>query len=302
QWNLSQDGSLWIIAPTSVKEIGCIHTCQGLEVDYIGVIIGPDLIVRDGKVISVPKARSRMDASIKGYKKMLSDDPTRAAMMANLIIKNTYRTLMTRGLKGCYIYCTDEETGQYFRDRLNGVSQPFGDAEAEQDEFVAPVLPFRVLEREQVRPYKNCVPVLELKVAAGYFSESSAGDPDEIAWAEIPDVFRVQSGMFIAQVVGDSMNRVIPSGSWCLFRANPPGSRNGKIVLVESRGISDPEHGGSYTLKRYRSQKAVSSDETWEHSRIELLPESFESRFKPIIFDAGKASELRVVAEYIAIL
>lgn len=302
KWNLSQDGSLWIISPTSVNEVGCIHTCQGLEVDYIGVIIGPDLVVRNGKVVSVPSARSRMDASIKGYKRMLEDDPIRATQAADLIIKNTYRTLMTRGLKGCYIYCTDEETSQYFRDRLRHVSQPVIDTKIQSDEFVAPVLPFKILEREGIRPYENCVPVLELKVAAGYFHESNAGNPDEVEWAEIPDVFRIQPGMFIAQVIGESMNKVIPNGSWCLFRANPPGSRNGKIVLVESRGLSDPELGGSYTLKRYRSQKNVNSDETWEHSRIELLPESSESRFKPIVFDVEKTGELRVVAEYIATL
>lgn len=302
QWNLSQDGSLWIISPTSVKEVGCIHTCQGLEVDYIGVIVGPDFVVRDGKVISVPKARSHMDASIRGYNRMLEDDPMRAAKTADLIIKNTYRTLMTRGMKGCYIYCTDEETGRYFKDRLNRVFQPVGEAEPRKFEVIAPVLPFKLLERERVRPYESCVPVLELKVAAGYFSDSSVSDPNEVEWAELPDVFRVQPDMFIAQVVGESMNKIIPNGSWCLFRANPPGSRNGKIVLVESREISDPEHGGSYTVKRYRSWKNVSSDDSWEHSRIELLPESFDLRFAPIVFDAEKASELRVIAEYVAIL
>ncbi|HKT31160.1 MAG TPA: DNA/RNA helicase domain-containing protein [Gammaproteobacteria bacterium] len=302
QWNLSQDGSLWIISPTSVKEVGCIHTCQGLEVDYIGVIVGPDLMVRDGKVISVPTARSRMDASIKGYKSMVRADPAEAAKRGDLIVKNTYRTLMTRGMKGCYIYCTDEETGQYFRDRLKNLSQIISDAEIQLSEFVARVLPFKILERERVRPYQNCVPVLDLKVAAGYFSESSIGDPNEVEWAELPDAFRVLPGLFIAQVVGESMNRVIPNGSWCLFRANPPGSRNGKIVLVESRGIADPEHGGSYTLKRYRSWKNVSPDDTWEHSRIELMPESFESRFAPIVLDGEKAGELRVIAEYVAIL
>ncbi|MFI4920739.1 MAG: AAA family ATPase, partial [Gammaproteobacteria bacterium] len=82
----------------------------------------------------------------------------------------------------------------------------------------------------------------------------------------------------------------------------PVGSRNKKIVLVESRGISDVEHGGSYTLKRYRSEKNVNSDETWEHGRIELLPESFNPGFKPLVFEAAKEDELRVVAEYVAML
>lgn len=115
QWNLSQDGSLWIIADESIEQVGCIHTCQGLEVDYIGVIIGPDLIVRNGEVITSPDQRDRQDRSIRGYKKLMKTHPDLARQETDLIIKNTYRTLMTRGMKGCYVYCTDAETAEYFR-------------------------------------------------------------------------------------------------------------------------------------------------------------------------------------------
>src|SRR5206468_12940169 len=78
RWNLGSDGSLWIIAEESVSEVGCIHTCQGLELDYVGVIVGPDLIVRDGKVLTVPERRSRQDQSLKGYKSFVKRDPERA--------------------------------------------------------------------------------------------------------------------------------------------------------------------------------------------------------------------------------
>ncbi|PYY71967.1 ATP-binding protein [Pseudomonas jessenii] len=118
QWNLDQDGSLWIIAENSIEQVGCIHTCQGLEVDYIGVIIGPDLVVRDGKVVTSPDERDKHDKSIRGWKKMMKEQPTMAKKETDLIIKNTYRTLMTRGMKGCYLYCTDKETAQYFESRL----------------------------------------------------------------------------------------------------------------------------------------------------------------------------------------
>ncbi len=114
RWNLDQDGSLWIISPTSINEVGCIHTCQGLELDYIGVIVGPDLIVRDGRVMTVPSARDRHDKSIKGFKKWQQTDAKSANAAADRIIKNTYRTLMTRGMKGCFVYCEDAETRQYF--------------------------------------------------------------------------------------------------------------------------------------------------------------------------------------------
>lgn len=115
QWNLDTDGPLWIQAPDSVAEVGCIHTCQGLELDYVGVIIGPDLIVRNGKVITDASQRSKNDSSVRGYKKLLKSDPDEARERADLIIKNTYRTLMTRGLKGCYLFCTDPETNEYFQ-------------------------------------------------------------------------------------------------------------------------------------------------------------------------------------------
>jgi DUF2075 family protein len=122
QWNLDQDGSLWIIAENSIEQVGCIHTCQGLEVDYIGVIIGPDLVVRDGQVVTSPHERDKHDKSIRGWKKLMKEQPALAQQETDLIIKNTYRTLMTRGMKGCYLYCTDQETAQYFKSRLTGYS------------------------------------------------------------------------------------------------------------------------------------------------------------------------------------
>lgn len=118
KWNLTEEGSKWIISPDSVNQIGCIHTCQGLEVDYIGVIIGEDLVVRDGIVITDASKRASSDNSVKGYKKMIKENQIEAFKTLDLIIKNTYRTLMTRGMKGCYIYCVDKETAKYFKNQI----------------------------------------------------------------------------------------------------------------------------------------------------------------------------------------
>ena len=118
QWNLSQDEGLWIVAERSVEQIGCIHTCQGLEVDYIGVVIGPDLVARDGRVVAQPERRSKHDKSLNGYKKLLKESPEAASARAAAIIRNTYRTLMTRGMKGCYVYCTDDGMRDHLRARL----------------------------------------------------------------------------------------------------------------------------------------------------------------------------------------
>lgn len=115
QWNLNSYGSTWIIDPNSVREVGCIHTCQGLEVDYIGVIIGPDLIYRDCHVLVDPTKRAKDDKSVFGYKKLLKDNPDYGKRLLRMIIKNTYRTLMTRGMKGCYVYCLDESLQLYLK-------------------------------------------------------------------------------------------------------------------------------------------------------------------------------------------
>lgn len=118
KWNLASDGNLWIMKPESVKEVGCIHTCQGLEVDYIGVIVGEDLIVRNGQVMVYPTKRAKTDQSLKGYKILLKKDEELGRKKIRSIIKNTYRTLMTRGMKGCYVYFVDKETEDYFKNKI----------------------------------------------------------------------------------------------------------------------------------------------------------------------------------------
>ncbi len=119
KWNLESRGSAWIIDPRSVDDIGCIHTSQGLELDYVGVIIGPDLKMRDGILVSDLGGRASTDVSLHGYKKEMKENPVSAAAKVDKIIRNTYRTLMSRGMKGCYIYCTDPEVAKYFQNRLS---------------------------------------------------------------------------------------------------------------------------------------------------------------------------------------
>ena len=116
-WNLGSS-STWAIDPESVNEIGCIHTCQGLEFDYVGVIIGEDLRYDDGIITDFTK-RAKTDQSIKGLKGLYAKDPQKALNIADRIIKNTYRTLLTRGQKGCYIYCVDGKLKEYLKLRLN---------------------------------------------------------------------------------------------------------------------------------------------------------------------------------------
>lgn len=111
QWNFS-DTNTWAIDEDSFDQVGCIHTSQGLEFDYVGVIIGKDLIYKDGKVCTNYLARAKTDSSLRGIKK------NRNYALADRIIRNTYRTILSRGQKGCYIYCEDKELSEYIRSCL----------------------------------------------------------------------------------------------------------------------------------------------------------------------------------------
>jgi uncharacterized protein len=322
KWNLASDGNLWIRKPDSVKEVGCIHTCQGLETDYIGVIIGPDFVIRDGVAVTDAAKRAGTDASIRGYQTLLRENPQSAKKKADAIIKNTYRTLMTRGMKGCYIYCTDQETNSWFKQAMGRAAKDYQEtvvvaqkaienALASNDERYEG-LPLRLLKTSEVKPYVNAVPIYDLAIAAGLFSEMQlvneiplSGDInnfDQYQWVELPDSFRIHSGQFVARVVGESMNKRIPNGSWCLFNLNPVGTRQGKIVLVQHRSIEDPDTGGHYTVKIYQSEKMASEDGGWRHNRITLKPSSTDFSYKPIVFEVENGDEVAVVAEMVAVL
>lgn len=114
-WNIPT--GTWAIDKGSINEIGCIHTCQGLEFDYVGVIIGDDLRYENGKIICDASKRAKTDHSLNGIKKMSREDPDRALRESIEIIKNTYRVLMSRGQKGCYVYCTDRALAEYLKER-----------------------------------------------------------------------------------------------------------------------------------------------------------------------------------------
>ncbi len=300
-WNLDSDGQAWIIKPDSVSEVGCIHTSQGLEVDYIGVIVGPDLIVRDRTIITQPDERASTDRSVHGRKSLAKKDPFDTAKRLNAIIKNTYRTLMTRGQKGCYVYFVDEETRRFFE---SSIEKPYATEGAlpklKKQKPIVP-LPFRRLSNAEVQPYINCVPLYDLKIAAGSFSDEEQS-VENVEWIELPDVFRPQQGLFVSKVVGESMNRRIPNGSWCLFKMNPVGTRQGKVVLVQHREIADSDTGGHYTIKVYESKKVQLSDGTWNHTSIILRPDTTLPGYEDIVLQEQDTDDLRVIAELVAVL
>ncbi len=115
-WNLRN--SLFAVDDFSIDQIGCIHTSQGLEFDYVGLIIGDDMRYENHHIVTDFSKRAKTDQSMKGIKKLDKQDHCKAEEKADEIIKNTYRTLMTRGMKGCYIYCTDQNLRNYLKQKI----------------------------------------------------------------------------------------------------------------------------------------------------------------------------------------
>ena len=154
----------------------------------------------------------------------------------------------------------------------------------------------------QPRPeerYVTCVPLVPLKAAAGAFSDPQHVEDDTWEWVAIDSKRLLRPGMFVAQVVGKSMQPAIPDGSYCLFRAPVTGTRQGKIVLVQLRDSIDPDNGERYTIKRYLSEKVTDGD-SWRHVRITLKP--INPDFQPIEITAAEDGELQVVAEFVEVL
>ncbi len=294
RWNLTKDGSTWIIAEDSINEIGCIHTCQGLELDYVGVIVGPDLRFENGRVVTDVKKRSSMDRSIFGIKTMLRKDPQKARHVADRIIRNTYRTLLTRGMKGCYVYFCDKALRDHFANQIAPVRSRTPSSINTRN---VPLRPRIETEVNTSAKFIEFLPYYSLKAACGTFGEGQY--TEELGWVKVEGLGRLNRNMFVVQAKGKSMEPRIPDNSLCVFRANLVGSRQNKIVLVQHQGLYDPDHNGSYTIKTYTSEKSYDRETgQWQHERIVLKPVNPE--YKPIVIEED--DNFTVIGEFIGLV
>jgi len=162
------------------------------------------------------------------------------------------------------------------------------------------VVPFTRVDTAVLVPFQNAVPLYTLEAAAGGFSGGQVPEPDD--WVLPASATPPGPGLFVARVVGESMNRRIPNGAYCLFRHPVEGSRDGRVLLVEQESISDPDHGGRYTVKVYRSQHGAATDGSWRHAEIRLEPDTDAPGYEPIILTGMPDEAVRVVAEMVEVL
>jgi DUF2075 family protein/phage repressor protein C with HTH and peptisase S24 domain len=274
QWNKTNED--WINSPNAFKQVGCIHTTQGYDLNYAGIIFGNE--------ITFNKKTNSIEINPDLYfdkngKRGITDIEDLKSYIINI-----YKTIMYRGIKGVFIYACNPELREYLKQHVLTFEK-------------APQL--RVLKFDDVIPYVNAVPLYDISVAAGGFSELQV--TTEIKWVELPPKYAAKEGYFVCKVVGESMNKKIPNNSFCLFEKYTGGSRDGKIVLVEHYKIQDSDFGAGYTVKSYHSEKQI-TEESWGHSSIVLKPMSDNPEYENIIINADEESELKTIGVFVGVL
>lgn len=267
----------WINTQGAESEVGCIHTTQGYDLNYTGVIFGHEIRydeVLDQIVIEKNNYHDRTG-------KQAIEDPNELKQY----ILNIYRTIMLRGIRGTFVYACDDGLRRYLKRHV----------ESYKSNVITFPEPAKSLE-----PYVNAVPLYDLQAAAGGFSALQHVEHDN--WVLVPDGMPVGRNIFACHVVGESMNRIIPDGAICLFRANPGGSRNGKIVLVECANVQDGDAGSRYTVKEYQSFKKLTEDGT-ENVQVLLKPRSTNPTLTPIeLSHKDDEHRYQVVGEFLGVI
>jgi DUF2075 family protein/predicted GIY-YIG superfamily endonuclease len=275
QWNSTATD--WINKKDAENEVGCIHTTQGYDLNYTGIILGPEIAYDPVKKEIFIIENNYFD---KNGKQSIKDP----SELKNYII-NIYKTILLRGIRGTYLYACDPDLRHYLSQHVSVIVE---------DKPRLPVTP-EIMPIELVQPYVNAIPLYDIKAAAGGFSEQqSAGDME---WIALPEGQQPSKDLFACYVVGESMNKVIPDGSLCLFKANLDCSSDSEIVLVQQRDIEDPDHGGTYTVKAYHSEK-IEEDGVLVNQRIVLKPETNAGGYSPIVIENNN-EELVVVGEFL---
>ncbi|MDB4108456.1 DUF2075 domain-containing protein [Flavobacteriaceae bacterium] len=276
KWNGTSND--WINSDGAINEVGCIHTTQGYDLNYSGIIFGNEISFNPVTKEIIVNEENYFD---KNGKQSIKDPKELKSFILNI-----YKTIMLRGIKGTYIYVCDPLLRDYFESFIPKYTN-------DQVEVK------KIFKTENIKPFENSIPLYNLKVAAGAFGELQ--QVEDVEWLSIPKRIKPSKDLFACQVVGESMNKIIPNGAFCLFRKYKGGSRNGQIVLVENTNMYDSDFGSCYTVKEYDSKKQE-DENGWKHQSIILKPLSTESTYENILLEDGDLSTFRVIGIFECVL
>lgn len=290
-WEKKDQFWKWATDDSGMDQVGTVYTAQGFEFDYIGIIFGNDLVYDPRKNVWVANPENSYDTMAK-----------RGNANFTKHLKNVYRVLMSRAHKGCFVYFIDKSTEDFFKSKIRTKNLLIEAEEhislSEPTSSIADTLDELLSDIPKEKQYKDYLPVYSLKAAAGKFGEGM--DVENEGWLKVNIEKKLNRRMFIAKVVGQSMEPRIPDGSFCIFQRGVEGTRQNKIVLVQHNDISDPDTGGKYTVKKYTSKKRATEEGSWEHEEINLLP--LNPNYDPISIPNSEEGGFMVIAEFISVL
>ncbi len=276
KWNGTSND--WINSDGAINEVGCIHTTQGYDLNYSGIIFGNEISFNPETKEIIVKEENYFD---KNGKQSIKDPEELKAFILNI-----YKTIMLRGIKGTYIYVCDPLLKAHFESFVH--------------KYKTNQVEIKTLVRtKNIRPFENSIPLYSLKVAAGEFGELQ--QLEDVEWLNIPEKIKPSKDLFACQVIGESMNKVIPNGALCLFRKYSGGSRNGQIVLVENTNMHDSDFGSCYTVKEYESKKYEDED-GWKHQSIILKPLSTDSSYENMVLEDQDFTKFKVIGTFECVL
>lgn len=267
QWN--HDNIEFILKDVNAEQIGCIHTTQGYYLNYVGLIFGPEIILN-------PQT-NQIEILQENYYDTNGQNTITDINVLKQYIINIYKTIMLRGILGCYLYVSDENLRNYFKKHIYSFN-----------ENISPIIDTAEAKEIKIIPFENSVPLYSLKVAAGEFKFNESL-PEE-KFILVPDGVKITQDHFACKIIGNSMNKIVQDGQIALFKRYTGGSRNGLMVIAEYYDHQDLDYGSCYTFKEYFSQKTV-NEESWQHEKIILKPKSFDSSYQDIVIDPNAINE-----------
>lgn len=263
----------WVNSPNAINEVGCIHTTQGYDLNFTGIIIGPELDYDfTTRKLVVFKERYKDKNGRNGI-----------ANIHDLLayILNIYKTIFLRGIKGTYIYVCNENLKKYLMKYIP----------TKKDDFDHSLEFFE-------EAGNNRIPIYELSNVD--INKSNLSLNQSSKFIQVPNLEKIDD-YFACQVSGDSMNRIFPDGSICLFRKYDGQPVNGLIVIVEGSEFVNLGSSVKCIVREYVPKKRISED-GWHHEEIHLIPQSSDASFKPIILADDEIRDLKIIGVFVKVL